>query len=114
MTVPAASLTYMINHVILPPCLPSDGDNAMFHLEDSVLLGQLSESLVKFAALVSHGNRPVFESVSGMITKAQSVLDPGGRVIEGSLLGSFQDVFSSGMPRSHTQSASHLTRWLQA
>lgn len=96
MTVPARSLDYMIHHVILPPRLPSNGDNASFQLEDGALLGQLSDSLDKFAADFGHGNRGVFETVSGMITKALLVLDDGGRVNELSLLQSLQEVASAG------------------
>lgn len=112
MTVPARSLDYMIHHVILPPRLPSNGDNASFQLEDGALLGQLSDSLDKFAADFGHGNRGVFETVSGMITKALLVLDDGGRVNELSLLQSLQEVASAGMSCSNVQNITQLTGYV--
>lgn len=98
MSVPDASLMYMIHHVFLPPKLPEHGDRRRFAATDRVLLEWVVDTLAHFEGCSAAGQDENIQAVHSMIKKMMFVLNDKGHIDEKLLLEALSRLLSQGKP----------------
>lgn len=94
------SLDYTINHVILPPKLPKDGDDYNYSLHDQVLLEELAKALQGSAALYDGETRNAILSVRTMIDSARMVLQSDSGIDENMFCERLKGISNDGRSAS--------------